>query len=890
MDTDRWARIQSLFHQVADLPAGEQRTQLEASCHGDPELLSDVVALLQADADGNPLLDRDMASLARDVIAGAPALPAQQFGPYLLTRVLGEGGMGVVYLARRDDLDSLAAIKILRDAWLSPARRERFASEQRTLAQLNHPAIARLLDADTLEDGTPWFVMEYVPGVSLTEHCRAVDAGIPERVRLFREICQAVQYAHHQAIIHRDLKPSNILVTPDGRIKLLDFGIAKQLESLDGPADQTRTGLRMMTPAYAAPEQVRGERLGVHTDVYALGVVLYELLAGALPFDLARLSPSEADAVIVTRVAERPSVVVQRHSPPPKHLRGLRRSAWTDLDVLCLTAMQKDPMRRYASVGALIRDIDHYLAGEPLEARADTLGYRATKFVRRHMRGVITTAVVTLVLLLLAVFDGVQLTRARATAEVEAARAGRIERFMLNLFQGGDPSAGPADSLHVSSLLARGVQEAASLTADPALQAELYQALGAIYQKLGQFDLADTLIQRSLNERRAMPVADKPALAGSLVALGLVRIDQARYPEAEQLIREGLLLNRQSLPANHPAIAGATLALGRTLEERGEYADAVPLLEESVRLQSARSNGNPTADLAEAMEELANTHFQAGRYDVSDSLNRRVLAMNRTLHGDDHPTVADVLINLGAIQFQRGNYVEAERFDREALKIDTDWYGADHFETASAMTLVGRALVYQKRYPEAVGILRQSLAIQEQVNGPMHPRVASALNDLGVAATMGGQYDEAEADFRRMDAIYHKVFGDHHYLIALARANLATVFLERKEYARAEKLFREVVARYADTQGATHMNTAIARIKLGRTLLAQRRFKEAEVETLAGYNSLRSQTSPGVSWLRAARTDLAAAYDSLHEPEKAADIREAMTETAAKPLPAPGGN
>src|SRR5213083_1253991 len=336
MDAARWERIQVLFHEVADLPGPAQRAFLETECRDDPALMAEVLGLLEEDARGESLLDRDVANVAGQVLEQGipPALLDQDFGPYRMQRMLGEGGMGVVYLAERADLGSVAAIKILRDAWLSPDRRERFASEQRTLAQLNHPAIARLYDADTLPDGTPWFVMEYVEGVPLTEFCEHHASSIPERLRLFRAVCEAVEHAHRHLIVHRDLKPSNVLVTPDGSVKLLDFGIAKQLDSLAGPVDQTKTGLRMMTPAYAAPEQILGEPIGIHTDIYTLGVVLYELLTGRLPFDLANRTPGAAEAVIVTDEPLRPSAAVKR--PASKR-------AWADLDVLCLTAMRKEP-------------------------------------------------------------------------------------------------------------------------------------------------------------------------------------------------------------------------------------------------------------------------------------------------------------------------------------------------------------------------------------------------------------------------------------------------------------------------------------------------------------------------------------------------------------------
>src|SRR5665213_3206012 len=286
MDTARLKRIQGLFLEAADLPETERHAFLDTACAGDDSLRAEVVAMLHEDANSGSLLDAGLSQAAQDILGESAASQfPKQLGPYRLLRMLGEGGMGVVFLGERADLGSLVAIKILRDAWLSPARRERFATEQRTLAQLNHPSIARLYDADSLADGTPWFVMEYVRGQPLTVYADAHDSSIEQRLRLVREVCEAVLHAHRHAVIHRDLKPSNILVTEDGAVKLLDFGIAKQLESLDGPSDRTRTGMRMMTPAFAAPDEVCCVRLGIHTDIYSLGVILYEILTGRLPFD-----------------------------------------------------------------------------------------------------------------------------------------------------------------------------------------------------------------------------------------------------------------------------------------------------------------------------------------------------------------------------------------------------------------------------------------------------------------------------------------------------------------------------------------------------------------------------------------------------------------------------
>jgi|SRR5580658_331813 serine/threonine protein kinase/Tfp pilus assembly protein PilF len=900
MDSARWHQIQNLFHNAADLPQAEQKALLDTACNGDKKLIAEVLAMLDQDARGHSLLDRNLGQVALETLAKAvPAsLVPKEFGPYRILKLLGEGGMGVVYLAERKDLSTQVAVKVLRDAWLSPARRERFASEQRTLAQLNHPLIARIYDADTLDDGTPWFVMEYVDGIPITQFCREHACSVEQRLHLFRSMCEAVQHAHGNAVIHRDLKPSNILVKRDGSVRLLDFGIAKQLESLDLPVDQTMTGLRLMTPAYASPEQVRGDQVGISTDVYSLGVILYELLTGQLPFDLSGLTPAEAATIITEHWPGKPSAAVKRiiesrtndsrtsnphtsGSEANAHALSLSRTAWADLDVLCFSAMHKDPLRRYRSVEALIRDVDRYLNGEPLEARPDAWQYRIGKFVRRNRRAVAATAVIFAIIIGLVAFFTVRLAKARDTALAEAARTERIQQFMANLFQGGDAAAGPSDSLRVVTIVDRGVQQAKTLNSDPKVQAELYENLGDIYQKLGKFEQADSLLNSALNQRKSLFGADSPEVAESLTALGLLRSDQARLEDAQQLVGQGLEMAKRHLPPNHPAIARATLAFGQVLAQRGSYDQAIPTLNEAVRLQSAP--GVAPADLATSLSALADAHYSAGHYDACKSLYARVLQMHRQIYGERHPLVADDLGSIAAAQKDLGYYSEAESLERQALDIAQSYYGNDHPKTAGFLTSLGESLIYQKKFDEGIAALTQALAIQEHVYGPMHPAVAESLNELGNVASMRDQYDEARMRFQRAADIYRSVYGDHHYLVAIALSNVADTYLHEKDYPRAEQLFRDVVRRFRETLGPDNVNLGIAHLKLGRTLLRESRYKDAEAETLTGYEILIKQSSPSTSFIHAARTDLVADYEALNQPEKAAKFRAELANAEANP-------
>ncbi|MCC6652289.1 MAG: serine/threonine protein kinase [Candidatus Eisenbacteria bacterium] len=865
MDPERWRQAQEVFHAALDQPEQERDAFLERECAGDAALTEEVRGMLREDASVGSLLDRGIGPVAQSAFGEGANLPPREIGMYRVLRALGEGGMGVVYLAERTDLHNLIAIKFLRDAWASPARRERFMAEQKTLAQLTHPSIARIYDAGVLPEGTPWFAMEYVEGLPLDRYCATQALGARQRLELFRAVCEAVLHAHQRAVIHRDLKPANILVTAGGQVKLLDFGIARQVEEPAAGTPRTRTELRLMTPAYAAPEQVRGGTLGVHTDVYSLGVVLYELLAGRTPHDLAGRSAAEVERLIGEVEPARPSSFAPVRD---------RAESWADLDVLCLTAMQKEPSRRYRTVDSLIRDVDHYLAGEPLEARPDTAGYRLGKFARRNWRPLAAAAAALTVVVTLVTGYTIRLTQARNTALAQSARAERIQRFMVELFEGADEAAGPSDTLRVVSLLERGAREARLLDAEPQVQADLLQTLGGIQQKLGEFDRADSLLGAALAARRRAAVTDSAAILRGIVAVGWLRAEQSRLAEAEQLVRSAVAALERRRPTDHAAMAGALRTLGSVLELQGEYPQAIEVLNRTARHDSL--GGVSASDASETLTSLANNQFYSGNLEIADSLNRRVLALDRSIHGERHPHVASDLLNLGAIQFEWGRWAEAERYDREALEIYRAWYGEEHYETAASLTMLGRALLAQGRLAEASAALARALRTRERVYGPDHPSVASTLNELARVAQKQGRFDEAERGFLRMLDIYRAAFDDKHYLIGLAITNLGAVDMDRGRPAAAERHFREALRRYSTTLPADHAFVGITRLRLGRSLLRQQRFAEALTESGAGIELLLARGKAPKEWLRAGREDLVAEYEALGRPEEAKAVRREL--------------
>lgn len=891
----RWAVVQELFDAVVDWPAEAQRSRLQ-QLTDDAALREEVVQLLQADRGPAGLIDHPLEHVAARLIDNAAAYIGRAVGPYRLSALLGEGGMGVVYRAEREDLSRPVAVKILRDGALSPARRARFIAERHALAQLTHPGVAQLYDAGTLDDGTPWFAMEHVSGVPLDEYCATRALGLEDRLALIERVCDAVQHAHEHAIVHRDLKPSNVLVTETGDVKLLDFGIAKQLAAADDPATAdagatvtntggastaTRSQLRLLTPAYAAPEQVRGDAVGVYTDVYALGVMLYQLLAGRLPFDLSRSTPGEALTEIVDREPERVSVVAQREAAAWMH--GVRRPQWTDIDLLCSTAMHKDANRRYRTVDALRRDLQHLRRSEPLEAHPDSLPYRTARFLRRHTRAVALGAVLALTIAGIGGASVRQIAGARDAARAELHRRAELQRFLLAIFSGNEHGA-PPDSLRITTVIERGERQASMLEQDPLVQGDLLVALGRIQRALGRYDRADSLMLAGIGALQR--AGDTLAVAGALLARADVRLEQAQYPAADSLLDAAQRLVKHASDTPTPLAwrrdadrerSAATLDAqlfdlrGRRQVLQGQYDSARTTLDLALRLVPPQSpDPMLTADI---LGDLADVAFYTGAYDRADTLNRDVLTRVQRHAGAFHPRVASTMVNIGATEFERGRYGEAERWFRDALVIAERYFGTEHVQVASTRTMLGRALVFQNRLEEATVALEQALRVQQASVGANHPGVASILNELGNVAIRRQQLDRADAYFARMAEVYSASNGDAHFTVAVALSNRGTVAMERKDLPAAERWYREVVQRFAAAQGAAHRNTGIARIKLGRALIRQQRWREGITESEAGYEIVKTNAAPGVSFLQAARRDLAIAYEALGQQDTATRYR-----------------
>ena len=759
MDPERWQRVQVLFEGALDRAEPERLAFLMAAAGADQTIVSEVQALLTEDA-RHSILDQSVGQVAGRILpsGGADAaLPVEQFGPYNLMRLLGEGGMGIVYLAERQDLGSLAAIKILRDAWMSPARRQRFAVEQRTLAQLTHRSIARLYDADTLADGTPWFAMEYVEGVPLTEYCTQQHSSIDQRLKLLLSVCEAVQYAHSRAVIHRDLKPSNILVQADGTPKLLDFGIAKHLEQADTVAAQTITGLRMLTPAYAAPEQIRGEHAGIQGDVYSLGVILYELLTGRLPFELSHCTPTQAEKLLSEQEPPRPSAVSSIASAP------LGKSAWADLDVVCLKAMHRDLQQRYQSAEALIRDLTHYLKGEPLEARPDTLRYRAGKFISRNARAVAATAVAVALVIALVVFFTVRLAIERDNANRQTAIATAVNQFLSddllgrsNPFQSGKATetfleavklASPAIDrkfknepevgAHLHLTIAQALDNRTNYTEARQQYEQARQLFLRTEGPLSQ-NAVTLQLQRAAMEARTYQSGSVP-LAKSLVAEQEAILQRIKQP------RKDLLVWLNAAKGMIALIENDAKSANRFFKLASDTATILPGFD-----QTARSNFR---------QRLAFTYIRLGDGVTAERLDRELIASYGRETSPANPYILRLRLNLAQALMIQAKYQESVQ---EANNIYSDFiatFGADHELTmqllATRAQSEGSLGLFEDSQRDDLAVYK--IALQKQ--GPTSFFAIGTLSDAAVAQCRTNHLTEGYGNARNAYESSVKAFG-----------------------------------------------------------------------------------------------------------------------------------
>jgi serine/threonine-protein kinase len=814
---ERLAAIDGVFRDALDLADAERTAFLATACLGDDALRSEVERLLALSArEADDVLvpvSRFVANLAADPAewpdsrsrpSGEAELASGELvGAYRVVRLLGRGGMAAVYLAERADggFEQQVALKVL-----PPTRRleaiRRFEQERQILARLDHPNIARLFDGGVDPRGLPYLVMEHVVGEPIDVHCDARRATLAERLRLVIAVAGALQSAHQRLIVHRDLKPSNLLVTARGDVKLLDFGIAKLLAAEDADPGLTLADGRPMTPTYASPEQVTGQAITTATDVYQLGLLLYELLTGQRPqagssASLAALvravcetDPPPPSRAVLRAATGADQLAARRQTTPARLARGLAG----DLDAVVARALAKDPQRRYASAADLAADLERHLAGQPVLARQGGGWYRASKFARRHAAAVAVAAVAAVLTVGWAVSATQQaraLLRERARTDVEGKKAAAVERFLIDLFQVSDPSVSRGEQVTAHELLGRGVERVdRDLAALPEVQARVLSTLGHIHGQLGLYGDGQTLEERALALRRDL-LAKSPEPA-----------------DRERLTRD---------------VAESLDRLAWVRRQRGDLAAAVAPLTEAVALRRRLAPGSP--ELADSLTELGHLRLQMGDDTAAETLYREVLALRAGL--GDRAGLATAEEGLGNLLAARGQHVEAERHHRAALAENLALFGERHPSVSSSLFNIGLALQGQERYAEAQAPFEQALAIDRAVFGERHPDVAIDLLLVGNNAQVRHDLATAEDAFTTALAILEATVPPDHSRRIEALQGVGQLRLAQGRLAEAEDLLRRAVAARRARFGDSHPQVAQMLLPLGQCLVAAGRLAEA---------------------------------------------------------------
>jgi serine/threonine-protein kinase len=707
----------------------------------------------------------------------------------------------------------------------------RFRAERQALANLNHPGTARLLDGGSTPEGVPYLVMEYVDGVPIDEYAGAHNLSLEKRIALVREVCDAVAFAHRHLIVHRDLKPANILVTESGQPKLLDFGIAKFLG--DSEPGATRAGERLLTPEYASPEQIRGEPVTTASDVYSLGVLLYRLLTGRSPYRAAE-GAGGIEKAVCEQQPSRPSTAVARDEPdgePPTPEASRRsRRLRGDLDNIVLKALRKEPERRYASVGELSEDLRRHLAGEPVMARGDSVGYRASKFVSRHRVGTLLGALAAAALVVALAVS----LRSAAAARREARKAEQIHGFVQAVLGAPSPWRDGRQVTVAEALERAGRRIGSELAGQPDVEAGVRRTLGETWAGLGLYDRAEPELVRSLALSRAVYGDDHEEVARALDALAQVRTSRGDAAGAEAPAREALAIRRERHGEEHTAVAAAWTALGSVLQEKGDYLAAEAAHRNALSIY--RALGARTAGMAETLNDLA--------------------------------------VTLGT----RGDLRGAEAYQREALEVIRAVYHRPHPDVASAMTTLA-SVVWDRRRDrsEAERLYREALAMRREVLGDRHPDVAWTLYNYGYMLMEAGDPARAEGLAREALSLRGATLPDSHPMVGAALQLAGRCRMARGDPRGAEPLLRESLAVRRASMPAGHWLLSSGESVLGECLAAQRRFPEAERLLLSGAEGLREKLGAEHARTKEAAGRVAALYMSWGRPGEAKRWGEAAS-------------
>jgi len=860
IDAEQWQEARALFREALDLDPDERSDYLDRACAERVSLRPVVERLLVSLDEADDFLEEPAAG--KGGVFRADPYEGLEIKPYRLVKRIGQGGMGMVYLAVRADeaYEKRVAVKLLRPGEDGDEILRRFRAERQILAGLDHPSIAKLLDGGSAPDGTPYLVMEHIEGKPIDEYCDRLT--VRERLELFRVVCSAVHFAHQNLVVHRDLKPSNILVTGDGTPKLLDFGIAKLLNpELSAQGIQlTATALRLMTPEYASPEQVRGDPITTASDVYSLGVLLYQLLCGHLPYE--GRSASAADLVRAICDEE-----------PAKLSSATGHRLASDLDNIVRMAMRKEARRRYASAEQLAADVRCHLEGRPVSASGDSFAYRSRKFIRRHRIGVALTAVVASVCVGFGVVMGsqrAQLARERDRAEEERGRAERVTELLVGLFEVSDPYKKPGDPIRAEEILEVGARRFESeLQDEPSVRARLWATVGKVYRNLGHYDASESHYRKALEAHRE--VSGSRGLETADVLDGLAAVLQVRgdYEAAEDHFRQALSIRRRLLGNHHCDVSMSLRNLASLLGAKQDPDSGYPFADEALRMRRELF-GDEHPLVADSLDVSAKLLASQGHSAEAEKMLREALRIRRRFFGDDHPLVGQNLGHLAPLLFGMGRYAEAEPLYREALRITRKQLGNDHPAVGTKLNNLANLLLMTGGFTEAKPLLFEALEILRRRLGNDSVHVAASLTNLAAVLQQQGDLSEAEELLLEALEICRRRPPEEEVRVAYVLHNLAKLTAAKGELSKAEVHSRAALEIFQRNWAEDNWKLFMIKATLGEILGGLGRYREAEKILLEAYSAVESargkESRDAVEVLKS----LIALYETWGRPEQAA--------------------
>ena len=804
-------RIDVILDEVLELSKNERIPYVERVCHDDPLVLEEIKSIIKYDDLAPGFLDGNAIEFASSLLSEQTIYSFKTQIPgienYTIEEEIDQGGMGVVYRARHNLLDRIVAIKIMKGDFESPILRHRFEQEQRVLSRLEHPHIARLYEIGITDLGQPFFVMEYIEGMDLLTYCRINKLSINERLYLFIKVAESVRFAHQNLIIHRDLKPSNILVTEDGTTKLLDFGISKLLDEEEGKVN-TLTGNHFFTPRYAAPEQIKAESITTITDVYQLGVILYELLSGHLPYRVSGLSRHEIEVAICSEDPIRPSENILLNnkssdislidSPDDKDPMLAAKKLRGDLDAILLKVLRKEPASRYASIESFTEDIKRFLSGRPVTAHQGSLLYRAKKFTRRNVRAVSISAAA--LILLIAAFATTLYQYQVAEEQSDAAEASLS--FLVETINTVNPEWARDAEITAQDIINLGLDRLHDLDEQPIARASIMDALGKMSYTISKLPLADSLLRSALMIREDLKRKEPAKYAESLFVLGAVSVSRGRFEEGLKMLEEANSIQQKLFNYNDPK-------------------------------------------LLNTQNRLAYAHIRLKNYQQADEIFNKIILLNDNEDTKIQLEIAEAYSGKGEIYKLLKEYDEAESMLRIAIQVREKFLGKNDIHSANNLFNLGEIARSIEDFEKAEQYFLEAISRYKSVLGEKSPSVANTLYTLGLLKHSQKEYIAAESYYLEAIAVNLESRDEPHLQMAYPHANLAALYLTLPDTAKSIPHLEMRLEIYEYLLPANDSRVAIAKSILGSSLRAVGKINEAEALSMQGYKILKNLLSEG---------------------------------------------